>query len=314
MLTVFTSTLTPMLMMFSCILIGYILSKKKLLPEDANTALSRLETYALLPALIVSTFMNQCSVESLLSMRWYLIVSTGLILLGVILSYPLSRLFAKGGYERSVYKYALAFGNYGFLGNAVVPIVLGADTLYPYMLFTLPLTAVCYSWGIAVLVPKKEGNASFLKGLLNPSLLAAIVGMVLGITGAKTVMPQFLLLTLTNLGNCVGPVAMVLTGVVTAKFVLRDLLGRPQVYFATLFRLVILPAAFAAILILLKVDPMIIKLSLFAFATPFGLNTVVFPASYGGDPSTGASMALISHTLCVITIPLLYSAVSLFIG
>ena len=31
------------------------------------------------------------------------------------------------------------------------------------------------------------------------------------------------------------------------------------------------------------------------------------PAAYGGDTSTGASMAMISHTLCVITIPLMYA-------
>ena len=38
-------------------------------------------------------------------------------------------------------------------------------------------------------------------------------------------------------------------------------------------------------------------LTLIAFGTPLGLNTVVFPAAYGGDTSTGASMAMISHTL-----------------
>ena len=41
-------------------------------------------------------------------------------------------------------------------------------------------------------------------------------------------------------------------------------------------------------------------------ATPMGLNTIVFPAAYGGDTETGASMAMISHTLSVVTIPLMY--------
>lgn len=313
MLTIFTSTLTPMLMMFACILIGYILAKKKLLPDSADTALSKLETYALLPALTLSTFMNQCSLESLSAMRWYILSAAGLILLAVGLSYPLSRLFAKGGYERNVYKYAFAFGNYGFLGNAIVPIVLGQEYLYPYMLFSLPLTVVCYSWGLAVLIPKKEGKPSLIKNFMNPSIFAVVIGVVLGIAGAKAVMPQFVSLTLTGLGNCVGPVSMILTGIVTAKYSLKDLLARPLVYLSSILRLVILPAAFAAILILLKADPLIVKLSLFAFATPFGLNTVVFPSAYGGDPSTGASLALISHTLCVITIPLLFAAVSFFL-
>lgn len=35
------------------------------------------------------------------------------------------------------------------------------------------------------------------------------------------------------------------------------------------------------------------------------LNTIVYPAAYEGDTKTGVSM-MISHTLSVITIPLMY--------
>jgi hypothetical protein len=41
---------------------------------------------------------------------------------------------------------------------------------------------------------------------------------------------------------------------------------------------------------------------------------VVFPEAYGGDPKTGASMAMISHTMCVVTIPLMYSLLTLVFG
>ena len=59
-----------------------------------------------------------------------------------------------------------------------------------------------------------------------------------------------------------------------------------------------------------KADKQVLVLTLFAFGTPLGLNTVVFPAAYGGDTSIGASMAMISHTLCVATIPLMYALLS----
>ena len=57
----------------------------------------------------------------------------------------------------------------------------------------------------------------------------------------------------------------------------------------------------------------VLFLCFFVTATPLGLNTVVFPEAYGGNPQTGASMAMISHTLCVISIPLMYAlAVAIF--
>ncbi len=46
-------------------------------------------------------------------------------------------------------------------------------------------------------------------------------------------------------------------------------------------------------------------LALIAFATSLGLNTIVSLAAYGGDTKIGASMTTISHTLSVITIPLM---------
>ena len=48
------------------------------------------------------------------------------------------------------------------------------------------------------------------------------------------------------------------------------------------------------------------RLETYVFVPALGLNTIVYPAAYGGDTKTGASMAMISHVLSVITIPLMY--------
>lgn len=303
-----------MLMMFTCIVIGYILNKLKLLPENADSSLAKLETYVLVPSLNIYTFMSYCRVESLSSHRTFIAVAVVFISVAVAIAYPLSRIFSKETYQRNIYKYALTFGNFGFLGNAIVPIILGEEFLYTYMLFTLPISAVCYTWGLGVLIPKNEGKNNPIKNLLNPCIISIIIGAALGLSGAYTYVPNFLKLTLSNLMSCMGPVAMVLLGFVAAKYNISNLIKRPKVYLATLFRLILLPMVFLFALYLLKVDSLIIKMCLFAFATPLGLNTVVFPSAYGQDASTGASMALISHTLCVITIPLLFSLVTYFCG
>ena len=310
MFSVFTSTLTPLLTMFFCIVIGYALKKANLLPDNANVVLSKLETYVLLPAVNITSFMTYCNVQSLVAHRYLVLTSVILIAVAVGLSYPLSKIFHKDGYQRNIYKYAMTFGNYGFLGNAIVPVILGEEALFTYLLFTMPLSAVCHTWGVSQLIPKGKQKGAALKRLLNPSMISISVGIILGLTGAKAIMPSFLTMALSNLKACMGPVAMVLTGFVVAKYNLGSLLKMPRVYLASLFRLIILPATYIAALLLLKVDKSIVIMALFAFATPLGLNTVVFPSAHGADPSTGASMALISHTLGIFTIPLLYAVVS----
>lgn len=306
MFVVFQSTISPLLTMFFCIVIGFVLNKMKLLPENADTVLSKIETLILVPALNISTFMNYCAIDSLVSQRCLIIVSAVLIAVAIGIAYTLSIFFSKDRYQRNIYKYALTFGNFGFLGNAIVPMILGEEALYPYLLFCLPVSAMCYTWGISILVPQGKNKNNVFKNLLNPCVISIFIGIILGLTGVKTIVPSFLKLSISNLSSCMGPLAMVLTGFIVAKYQLPNLLKKPAVYVATLFRLIIIPALFIGALCLFKLDKQIIIMCLFAFATPLGLNTVVFPSAYAKDTSTGASMALISHTLCVITIPLLY--------
>lgn len=311
MFATFSATLTPMLVMFSYMLIGYIANKMKLVPDNTASMLSKLENYFLVPALIINTFMKYCTVESIASEYKLILYSFGIFVIAISISLPLSKVFSGGNYyKRNIYKYALTFGNFSFMGNAIVPAILGSDALYSYMLYILPLNVAVYTWGVMILVPKGEKKQSVLKSLLNPIFISIIVGALLGLTGAAEYVPKFAADTISGCAACMGPLAMILTGMVIGSYDIKKLLKNATVYIATALRLIVLPALFVTVLFLIKADKTAIIMTLFAFGTPLGLNTVVFPAAYGGDTSTGASMAMISHTLCVITIPIMYAIVS----
>jgi predicted permease len=200
------------------------------------------------------------------------------------------------------------------MGNAIVPAVLGAadpGILYKYLLFTLPLSVGIYSWGFYILVPHGEENGHPLKNLLNPGMISMAIGILLGLTNAKKVLPGFLITLIESCKVCMAPVAMILTGFIIGGYSVKGLLKDKKVYFATFLRLIVLPAILLFVLKLIGASNLVMTLALFAFATPLGMNTVVFPAAYGGETKTGAAMAAISHTLCVITIPLMYAIFSI---
>jgi len=142
-LTVFQATLSPMLTMFLCILIGFALNKAKLVPDNTYTVLSKMESWVFVPSLILNTFITRCTVDSIRANSASIVCAAGILLLAVSIAIPLSGAFVKEGYQRNVYRYALTFGNFGFMGNAIVPAILGGvyggDVLYKYLLFTLPL-------------------------------------------------------------------------------------------------------------------------------------------------------------------------------
>ena len=101
-------------------------------------------------------------------------------------------------------------------------------------------------------------------------------------------------------------VAMLLAGFIIGGYDLKELLLNKKVYIASLFRFILIPAFIVLILKASGCSGDIMTIALFVFATPLGLNTIIYPAAYGGDTKTGASMAMVSHTLSVITIPLMY--------
>lgn len=314
MFETFKATLSPMLVMFLCILIGFITKKKSLAPDNTATVLAKFENYIFVPALIINTFMKYCTVTSIAEQYKLILYCVVALALALCIAFPLSKVFAgSDAYKRSIYKYAIAFGNFGFMGNAIVPAIFGEEMLYPYMLFTLPLNIAVYTWGVLILVPQGQKKDNIFKRLLNSTFLSILLGATLGLTGAAKYVPDFISSTINNCAACMGPLAMILTGFVIGGYELKGLLKNGRVYIATALRLLLLPALFIGVLMLLGADKITLICALFAYATPLGLNTVVFPAAYGGDTSTGASMAMISHTLCVVTIPLMYALLTCFI-
>lgn len=306
-----------MLAMFTFIFAGFLLRKGGILPEGTHTMLAKLETYLLVPALTFSNWTSNCTVQTLVANANLVLYGLGAMIVALLLSDPLSKLFvrdiSKGeepAYQRQIYKYAMTFGNYGFMGNFIVLSIWGSERFFQYSMFTLVVAFFCSSWGLLILIPKHKGEKetikSMIKRVLPPPMIALLVGCVAGLLNLKAYIPEFFMNACENAGSCMGPIAMVIAGVVIGGYNWKELLGNKKVYVATFLRLIAIPGVFVLLLKLVGANEVVQTLALITFGTPLGLNTVVYPAAYGGDTKTGASMAMISHVLSVITIPVMY--------
>lgn len=314
---IFNLTLRQTMMMFLFIVIGFVLRKTKILPENSDTAMSRLETYVFVPALNLYNMLNNCTVKNFTQNSVLIAYGGVLIVVAIALAYVLSRIFVPKtdgspdlAYRRNVYKYAMTFGNYGFMGNFIVLGVWGEAFFFKYSMLTLSVALFCGSWGLYILIPKDKNVGSvwknISKGIFAPPMIALAVGVICGLLGLRRYVPEIIISALSNASDCMGPVAMLLAGFVIAGYDFKGLLKGKKVYVATVLRLIVIPAVMMLLLKAIGTNDEIMTLALIAFATPLGLNTIVYPAAYGGETRTGASMAMISHTLSVVTIPLMY--------
>ncbi len=324
-MTPFFAILTPLLTLFICIAIGFVLYKCKLLPDNAAKVMAVMETWVFCPALSFMTMIRFCTVDSVSEHITNIILATIGVSVSMAVAILLSKAFAKKDTsERGIYAYGIAFANGGYMGDPVVQTMFGDAILSRYKLYYLPLTLLINSWGVSVLIPSAEKKKNFLKKLINPPTVAMLLGVVIGLSGLGKYIPTPVTNSLDVLKSCMGPVAMLLTGVTIAKYDILSMFKKKKVYAVTAMRLIIMPALIISLLygaktlanaaFGLSIGNDVLFLTFFATAAPLGLNTIIFPSAYGGDPETGASMAMISHTLCIITMPILYAVMVALFG
>lgn len=307
MIETFTATFSTMMVVMVCIAVGFVLGKAKLMPADSDSVLSKCETYIFCPAMVLNSLMVNCTAAALKEKAALIAFCTGVMFLGILLGEPIARRMEPAGYQRNLLRYSFGYPNFGFLGMAIVPLILGQEALFGYVMYTIPMNVGVYTYGTALLIKDQGGKKSFFRRLLNPMFVAMALGILLGVTGLGEKLPSFLRTGISSLSSCFSPVAMVLTGIVVSRFGFQKLFTARRSYLMTALRLLVFPVVFLTLLRLLHADREVMMYTLLAFAAPIGLNTIVFPASCGEDTAPGASMAMISHVLCVLTIPLLYA-------
>ena len=306
-MTVFIATLNQITFLFLFIISGYILLKWKFVPDNAQAVLSKLENTIFLPALVLGTFVDNCTLQTIAG-AWKLILgSLALAIIAIGLSVLCVRFCSKDKYERNIYTYGLCFSNFGFMGNAVVS-ALFPDIFLEYLIFTLPLWTLIYLWGVPVLLmgdsTKKQTLGQRAKSFVNPMFVCMLLGMLIGLMNIPV--PQFISSAVSAAGSCMSPVAMLLTGMTIAKFNLREVLKNKGVYLVTALRLVVFPLLFLAAMLVFPMPETFATCAICSLAMPLGLNTIIIPSALGKDTKVASGMALVSHVLSCLTIPAIF--------
>ena len=246
MLDLFLATLSQMAFLFSLIIIGYLLVKFGCVTQESAKTLSKLENIVFVPALILSTFMANFTVETLSTAWKFLLMSLILALAGLPIAFFFGRKFTQSESARKLCTYGMCFSNFGFMGNAVVN-ALFPEIFMEYVIFTIPFWTCAYVWGLpTLLIPQAEGEKKTfyarIKPLINPMFICVILGALIGVSGIK--MPSFVTNVVSSSGACMSPVAMILTGIMVAKIDLLALVKKWRLYVLSFVRLVLCPVLF----------------------------------------------------------------------
>ena len=305
MLDVFMLTLNKVGVLLIFIGIGYLFRRKELLPENAGRVMSLLCTMLFAPAYSLNNVSKQFTrdvfVEKMLLVGYGVLILVAVVVVGRVLG----KLMGRSDVDRSSLTYAFTFPNYGYFGYPVVEGVFGSALLADFIIFALPTSIACSSYGYVLF--QKEKNYKWTNVLKIPLVWGSVIGAIIGLSGIT--LPAVLSNVLTSAGNCMSPCSMLLAGFMLGKFPLKKLFNGIRPYYLTAIRMLGIPLLFGAVLMLCGVRGMYLFCPLVLVCLPLGLNLVVYPESYGYEKEAGdnAKLCFISYLLALIILPFIFA-------
>ena len=300
---VFWITAEKILSLMCFFAMGFVIYRRKIVPEDAPQTLSRLLTTLFCPALTLNSMAANLDRASLRTNAGLILTGAILISVGIVVSRILSRWLAGDDADlRAILHYNLLYSNYGYIGYPMILGIFGEAALSRFLLFVLPVGISINLYGrIAV-----EGGGRFsIRSLLNPLFLSMVLGLIIGVAGIP--LPGVFVDVLSTSGSCTGPISMLISGMVLSRVELRRCFLDWRNYLFTALRLVILPLATLAAILAFGVRGEALLFSGCFMCLPFGSNTIVFREALGKDTQKAASMTLLSYLFSLLTVPVMFA-------
>ena len=283
-----SAVIDQMLMLFFCILIGFIAYKTGVMTLDLQKGLSTLVLSVTMPALILSSVLNRSEESPQVPMLLLVGLGFALILGRLLLSYPLTWLLRVPKEQAGPYRFLTAFSNVGFMGFPVVSALFGPEAVLCAAMFQIPFYLLSYTIGIRQVAGKAERPPLRKTLYLTDLRLPAVIGQ-----------------SAAFIGQITTPATMLIVGATLASVPLRQALGVWRLYPYAVITLIAFPLLTYVLLRPFTQSVYILGVTTVLAAMPAATNSTMLCHQYGGDAALCSSGVFVSTVLSLLTIPLL---------
>lgn len=290
------------------IAVGFLFSALGFFPGDFTKKLSRvvlcvLQPFMLFTALLGISYSAQALKKGLFVMLLSLAVHGVLGLIGFLAAKPL-----KNRAEQKLVRFCTMFTNGGFLGFPVLMALLGAQGKFFGAFWVVVFNTLSWTWGLAIMRrgdPDAEGF-SFRK-LFNFGSVPCLLGIAA--YAVRLPVPQFLLDTMTKLGDTCAPLVLLIIGANLQKIQPKRSILDPKAFYLAAVRLLLCPVVVAALCRLCRIPDDFSILCLIMSSLPSASMCVMFAEVYDVHPEIASRNVGIVTALSCFSIPL-----ALFLG
>lgn len=285
-------------LIFVTMLIGIVARKKGIISEQGKKSLTNLCVNVILPCNIIGSFCMEMDYNILISSLQILLIAIAIQIVCIFLG-KLCYAHVNDD-QKSILKYATICSNAGFMGNAIIDGLYGAQGVLYTSIYLIPVRICMWSAGLSCFTKVKKGEL-VKKLLTHPCIVAVEIGLTILLL--QITLPVPVASVVNSIGKCNTAISMILVGVILAEINPKTVCSKVNFYYCFI-RLIAIPGVLLIICKAAKVDSLITGIAVILAGMPAGSTTAILASQYDGDAQFASKIVLCSTVLSIFSIPL----------
>lgn len=280
---------------------GFVLVKTKLVRSEESHVLSVLSIYLIMPCTVIKAFQIELTPQIqkgfLVALAAALISHVFLLLVDQVNKCVL--------HLNAVERDSIIYSN---AGNLIIPLVtslLGEEWVIYASAFICVQLVFVWTHGYSLISGQRQ--IQFKKVLTNVNLIAVVVGFLLMIFRIR--LPEMVMKAVTSVAGAIGPVSMIMIGMILASVDMKRMLTDTRVYLVTCMKMIVTPALSLLVIWashlydLVPDGKTILLISFLAVITPSAATVTSMAQLCRNQPDHASAINAMGTIMCIATMP-----------
>jgi len=287
--------------LFLIVLSAAVLVRTGVLKSDDSKIISRLSLYLVTPCAIFGSFQNEMTPE----IREGLLLTVGMAVTFQAIFIVIGKIYQKVWHASEVERASIIFTNAGNLIIPIVSYIFGSEWVVYISSYIATFNILCWTYGVTLF--DKNSGINVRRIIANPNIIAVLAGIVGLFTGLH--LPEPVAIAIQDVGGMVGPISMMITGIVVGGMTISDFTSHKRVLQVILVRMVICSgiavvlAAVSGVSGLVANGHQIVMISLLSAIAPSASNINQLAIVYNHDARYASVINVTTTLSCIVTMP-----------
>ncbi|ROR25807.1 hypothetical protein EDD66_10916 [Mobilisporobacter senegalensis] len=289
--------------LFFIILVGVYGNRKKIITAQINKGLIDILIQIALPFMIFASFLFTYdeSIKTNVIKTLYYSIAAYIIMVAAshLLLLPIKN------DKKIILHFANVFVNTGYVGFPILNSIYGSEGIVYGSIFNMFFVILVWTYGIILYkgdFNKKELGLEIRKILLNPSIIAVCLGLMIMISGIQ--LPGVILSSVRNIGSITGTLSMLIIGTILSEVKIKNYVKDWTIYYGIVTKLIIIPMIIYFFSILIDESSKSINTVIIMAAMPASAMTSILAEQYNKEKDYAAVIVSVTTLLSLVTVTL----------